>query len=141
MTILFLAYFDQQTGDVIMLRGRPHKRIDIVVDMKSAGVTWRPLVQISGRKEFNELFLEEVRVPAGHLLGPENGGWPLIRSALANERGTLWAFDFKVRLQNGVVALAELYRGVRDGGAGRGPDAATLRQHRRWTNLLNRMRS
>lgn len=99
-----------------------------VVDMKSRGVTWRPLVQISGRKEFNELFLEEVRVPADHLLGPENGGWPLIRAALANERGTLWAFDFKVRLQNGVLALADLYRQVRDGGAGRGPDAATLRQ-------------
>ncbi len=82
----------------------------LVVDMRSPGVTWRPLVQLSGRREFNELFLEDVRVPAGNLLGPENGGWPLIRAALAHERGTLWAFDFKVRLQNGSRALADLYR-------------------------------
>jgi len=82
----------------------------LIVDVRSPGVTWRPLVQLSGRREFNELFLEDVRVPAENLLGPMNGGWPLIRAALAHERGTLWAFDFKIRLQNGSLALADLYR-------------------------------
>jgi alkylation response protein AidB-like acyl-CoA dehydrogenase len=107
---------------------RKHEGLScLIVDMKSPGVTWRPLVQISGRREFNELFLEEVRVPVENLLGPQNGGWPIIRAALANERGTLWAFDFKVRLQNGVRALADLYRRVAAGGAGRG-DVAALRQ-------------
>jgi alkylation response protein AidB-like acyl-CoA dehydrogenase len=96
----------------------------LVVDMRAPGVTWRPLVQISRRSEFNELFLEEVRVPAGNLLGPLNGGWPLIRSALAHERGTLWAFDFKVRLQNGSRAVADLYRRACAGGR---PDATTFR--------------
>jgi len=105
-----------------------HKGLScLVVDMKSPGVTWRPLVQMSGRREFNEVFLEGVRVPVAHTVGPENAGWPIVRAALANERGTLWAFDFKVRLQNGVLALADLYRRVVAGGAGRGPDARVLR--------------
>jgi len=99
----------------------------LIVDMHASGVTWRPLVQISGRREFNEVFLEDVRVPVEHTVGPVNGGWPLIRGALAHERGTLWAFDFKIRLQNGALALADLYRTVRDGGAGRGPDLRALR--------------
>jgi len=102
-----------------------HKGLScLIVDMRSPGVTWRPLVQISRRSEFNELFLEEVRVPAENLLGPVNGGWPLIRSALAHERGTLWAFDFKVRLQNGFNALADLYRRCRTSGRS---DLPTLR--------------
>src|SRR5207245_1441651 len=88
----------------------------LVVDMRSPGVTWRPLVQISRRRDFNELFLEEVRVPAANVVGPVNGGWPIIRTALAHERGTLWAFDFKVRLQNGSRALADLYRRCRTRG-------------------------
>ena len=106
-----------------------HKGITcLAAPMRSEGITWRPLVQISGRREFNEVFLEEVRVPVGLTIGPVNGGWPLIRAALAHERGTLWAFDFKIRLQNGALALVDLYRRARAGGAGRGTDLRTLRQ-------------
>ena len=106
-----------------------HKGITcMVVDMHAPGVTWRPLVQISGRREFNEVFLEDVRVPVANTIGAVNEGWPLIRNALAHERGTLWAFDFKIRLQNGAHSLADLYRQARAGGAGRGLDAPTLRQ-------------
>ena len=82
----------------------------LAVDMRSPGITWRPLVQLSGRSEFNELFLDEVRVPLANTIGPVNGGWPLVRAALAHERGTLWAFEFKIRLQNAAQALADLYR-------------------------------
>ena len=82
----------------------------LAVDMRSPGITWRPLVQLSGRSEFNELFLDEVRVPLANTIGPVNGGWPLVRAALAHERGTLWAFEFKIRLQNAAQALVDLYR-------------------------------
>ena len=94
-----------------------HKGIScLVVDMRSPGLTWRPLLQISRRSDFNELFLEEVRVPVANVVGPINAGWPVIRAALAHERGTLWAFDFKIRLQNGSLALADLYRRAREAG-------------------------
>jgi alkylation response protein AidB-like acyl-CoA dehydrogenase len=56
-----------------------------------------------------------------------NGGWPIVRAALAHERGTLWAFEFKIRLQNRALALADLYRRCRAGGAGRGGDLVALR--------------
>ncbi len=106
-----------------------HKGIScLIVDMHSPGVSWRPLVQISGLKEFNEVFLDQVRVPVENTIGPVNSGWPIIRSALAHERGTLWAFDFKVRLQNGALALADLYRRCRAGAPGRGEDLEPLRQ-------------
>src|SRR5262249_44451825 len=100
-----------------------HKGIScLIVDMKSPGLTWRPLVQISGRREFNEVFLEEVRVPVAATVGPVNGGWELIRTALAHERGTLWAFDFRVRLQNLARGVVDLYRHARGG-----PEGAALR--------------
>src|SRR5439155_904291 len=84
-----------------------HKGIScLAVDMRSPGITWRPLVQLSGRSEFNELFLDQVRVPVENTIGPINGGWPLVRAALAHERGTLWAFELKIRLQNAALARA-----------------------------------
>jgi len=106
-----------------------HKGITcMIADMRAPGVTWRPLVQLSGRREFNEVFLEDVRVPVSQTVGGVNQGWPLIRAALAHERGTLWAFDFKIRLQNGALALESLYRRLAAGAPGRGADHATLRQ-------------
>ena len=105
-----------------------HKGIScLAVDMRSPGITWRPLVQLSGRSEFNELFLDQVRVPVANTIGPVDGGWPLIRAALAHERGTLWAFEFKIRLQNAALALADLYRRCRSGSPGRAGDVAALR--------------
>ena len=100
----------------------------LVVDMNAPGISWRPLVQMSGRSDFGEVFLDDVRVPVGNLVGAENDGWRIIRTALGHERGTLWAFEFKIRLQNGARALMDLYARCRRGRGGRAADLPALRQ-------------
>jgi alkylation response protein AidB-like acyl-CoA dehydrogenase len=59
----------------------------LVVDMHAPGVVVRPLVQITGDAEFNEVTLDDVVVPADHLIGAEHTGWQVARSTLARERG------------------------------------------------------
>jgi hypothetical protein len=58
----------------------------LLVDMKAPGVTVRPLKQITGDSEFNEIFFEDVRVPKENLLGPINMGWQVLVSTLMHER-------------------------------------------------------
>src|SRR6266446_10295751 len=58
----------------------------LLVDMKAPGVTVRPLKQITGESEFNEIFFEDVRVPKENLLGPLNMGWQVLVSTLMHER-------------------------------------------------------
>jgi alkylation response protein AidB-like acyl-CoA dehydrogenase len=64
-----------------------HKGLScLLVDMKSPGVAVRPLRQITGDSEFNEIFFEDVRVPKENLLGPLNQGWQVLVSTLMHER-------------------------------------------------------
>jgi alkylation response protein AidB-like acyl-CoA dehydrogenase len=66
----------------------PHRGISMLaVPMATAGVDVRPLRQITGESEFNEVFLDEVEVPAANLIGPEHDGWRVANTTLANERG------------------------------------------------------
>jgi alkylation response protein AidB-like acyl-CoA dehydrogenase len=58
----------------------------LLIDMKSPGVEVRPIRQITGDSEFNEVFLHDVRVPVENLLGLEGQGWEVVSSALVNER-------------------------------------------------------
>jgi alkylation response protein AidB-like acyl-CoA dehydrogenase len=60
-----------------------------VVDMQAPGVTVRPLVQITGEAEFNEVFFDEVRIPDSMRLGPEGDGWRVGITTLMNERVSL----------------------------------------------------
>lgn len=57
-----------------------------IVDMESEGVEVRPLRQITGDTEFNEVFLEEVRIPDAMRVGPEGDGWRVAKTTLMNER-------------------------------------------------------
>ncbi len=58
----------------------------LLVDLKSPGIEVRPIRQITGDCEFNEVFLNEVRVPVANRLGAEGQGWEVVSSALINER-------------------------------------------------------
>ncbi len=60
----------------------------LLVDMKTPGITVKPLRQIHGGQDFNEVFFENVRVPRHNLLGELNDGWRVSMTTLANERGT-----------------------------------------------------
>jgi alkylation response protein AidB-like acyl-CoA dehydrogenase len=64
-----------------------HKGIScLIVDMKTPGVIVRPLVQITGDAEFNEVFFEDARVPRTNLLGPKDEGWKVLVTTLMHER-------------------------------------------------------
>jgi alkylation response protein AidB-like acyl-CoA dehydrogenase len=58
----------------------------LLIDMRSPGIEIRPIRQIDGGAEFNEVFLNEVRVPVANRLGKEGQGWEVVSSALVNER-------------------------------------------------------
>lgn len=63
----------------------------LLVDMKSPGVEVRPLRQMTGETEFNELFFHDVRVPAANVLGKAGEGWEVAMGTLMHERATLGA--------------------------------------------------
>jgi len=69
-----------------------HKGLTVLlVNMKSAGVEVRPLRQMTGESEFNELFFRDVRVPVENVLGKVNDGWNVAVSTLMYERGSYGA--------------------------------------------------
>ena len=77
--------------------GAPQKGISyFVCPMNAPGVTIRPIIDITGDHAFNEVFLDEVRLPADYLVGDVNDGWRLAKVTLGNERvslsgeGVLW---------------------------------------------------
>lgn len=72
---------------------RGEKRQDgisfLLVDMKSKGVTVRPIVTIEGDHEVNEVFFDDVRVPIASLVGEQDRGWEYAKFLLSNERATI----------------------------------------------------
>jgi alkylation response protein AidB-like acyl-CoA dehydrogenase len=70
-----------------------HKGISLlIVDMDSPGITVRPLPEIikPEHPDLNEVFFDDVRVPADHLVGELNNGWAMANGSLAHERGMVW---------------------------------------------------
>lgn len=67
-----------------------HKGITMmVIDMKSEGLTIRPLRQLTGEAHFNEVYFDNVFVPDDNVVGPVDGGWNVARAALGNESITV----------------------------------------------------
>ncbi|GBD25385.1 Putative acyl-CoA dehydrogenase FadE17 [bacterium HR30] len=111
---VWTTYANQANYGLFLVRTNPsappHKGIScLILDMESPGVTVRPLREITGDTDFNEVFLENVVVPATNLVGELNRGWEVILTALGHERGTLLLVDHVRRK----VELEELHRWLR----------------------------
>ncbi|MDE3189319.1 MAG: acyl-CoA dehydrogenase family protein, partial [Acidobacteriota bacterium] len=81
----------------------------LIVDMRSPGVEVRPLRQITGEAEFNEIFFTDVEVPVTNRLGEEGEGWQVAMTTLLHERGTL-GFALTAALDVGVGRLVATAR-------------------------------
>jgi alkylation response protein AidB-like acyl-CoA dehydrogenase len=67
--------------------GKPQTGISfLLIDMKSPGITVRPIITMEGAHEVNEIFFDNVEVPADQLIGEENKGWTYAKYLLAHER-------------------------------------------------------
>ncbi len=80
-----------------------------LLDMQTPGVTVRPLRQMTGDAEFNEVFLEDVRVPGDARLGPLGAGWKVASTTLMNERASIGS-AFGVSGGGPVAVAIDLYR-------------------------------
>jgi len=85
----------------------------ILIDMKSPGITVRPLVQMTGDRGFNEVFFDNVRVPRANLVGKLNEGWMVANATLFHERNALGATTTTQALFNRLKQLAAAV--MRDG--------------------------
>ncbi|MEW6272518.1 MAG: acyl-CoA dehydrogenase family protein [Thermodesulfobacteriota bacterium] len=105
-----------RTGeDAVKQRGISY----LIVDMRSPGIEIRPLRQLTGASEFNEVFLDAVRVPRANLIGQANEGWRIAQVTLAHERGTNYAIKEQVLARINVDELIAAARSV-----GRSADAS-----------------
>src|SRR5256884_2376894 len=92
-----------------------HKGISfLLVDMKTPGITVRPLRQLTGEAEFNEVFFDNVRVPAENLVGKLNEGWSVAITTLAYERDLL-TFIRHISLRNALHRLVRLVQSQKKG--------------------------
>jgi alkylation response protein AidB-like acyl-CoA dehydrogenase len=81
----------------------------LLAPMKQEGVTVRPLMQITGDPEFNEVFFDDARVPVANRLGAEGDGWKVAMATLMHERGTM-SFGLQVMSRITLDRLVELAR-------------------------------
>ena len=95
---VWTSYAEKADWMFILVRTDPSARKQngitfLLMDMKSPGVTVRPIRLISGASPFCETFLSGVRVPVANVVGQENQGWAIARALLAHERtmiGDIW---------------------------------------------------
>ena len=85
-----------------------HKGISMLaLPMDAKGVEVRPLRQMTGDYEFNEVFFDAVEVPVENLIGPENEGWRVANTTLGNERGGSFVWKEQVLLERACDLLAQ----------------------------------
>jgi alkylation response protein AidB-like acyl-CoA dehydrogenase len=88
-----------------------HKGISaFILDMSTAGVSVRPLRELTGTSDFNEVFLDEVEIPAANMIGGPGQGWAIANATLAYERTAVGAMTVKLRLA--LASLTDLARRI-----------------------------
>ncbi|MBE8190600.1 MAG: pimeloyl-CoA dehydrogenase large subunit [Alphaproteobacteria bacterium] len=86
----------------------------LLIDMNTAGIDVRPIIMIDGGHEVNEVFFDDVRVPASHLVGDVDKGWTIAKFLLGNERSGIAGV---ARSKKAIERLREIARGELDDGA------------------------
>jgi len=95
-------------------KAKPQEGISfLLIDMKTPGITVKPIIMMDGGHEVNEVFFDNVKVPVANLVGKENEGWTCAKFLLANERLGIAAVPQSKR---GVEALKEIARAEQDNG-------------------------
>jgi alkylation response protein AidB-like acyl-CoA dehydrogenase len=95
--------------------GKPQEGISfLLIDMRSPGITVRPITTIDGGQEINDVFFDDVRVPAANLVGKENEGWTYAKFLLGHERTTTAEVG---RSRRWLRAVEDMARAERDGDA------------------------
>lgn len=79
----------------------------LLIDMKTPGLDVRPLRQMTGEADFNEVFLDNVRVPAKNLVGKRGEGWRVSRSTLKHERALIGSSLLTRRVLDGITMVAQ----------------------------------
>lgn len=98
-----------------------------LMDMEQDGVEAKPLVQITGEGEFNEVFMNEARIPDENVVGGVGNGWTVAITTLMNERAGL-AFGAIAAIHNSLGRLAALAQEVREEGGTSAAEDAYFRQ-------------
>jgi alkylation response protein AidB-like acyl-CoA dehydrogenase len=96
--------------------GRHHGLTYFLLDMHLPGIEVRPLRQITGDSEFNEIFLNDLRVPADAVIGGEGNGWTVAITTLMNERASL-GIALTVRLEVALRKLVALAKSTKRNGS------------------------
>ncbi len=79
----------------------------LLIDMKTPGIVVRPLRQMTGDADFNEVFFDNVQVPAENIVGRRGQGWVVSRSTLKHERALIGSAHLQRRTFDGLVMLAQ----------------------------------
>jgi alkylation response protein AidB-like acyl-CoA dehydrogenase len=94
--------------------GKPQTGISfLLIDMKSPGITVRPIITLDGEHEVNEVFFDNVEVPAENLVGEENKGWTYAKYLLAHERTNIADVN---RAKRELERLKRIAKAERSGG-------------------------